>query len=249
MKANILNNYINSLHFPFYSTIVIGSILLGVILACIIMYREGLKRTSIIYTAFLTFVCIMVCGLSLQIWLTGDPKRLAFTGAGGALGLLIGAFSSIFIHRDHEKEMMASWVVTAPLMYGLAKTACHISGCCVGIPYHGKWAVVYESDHISRFPVQLSESLLFTLIFLIGLFMLLISGKPLLTSRVVIVISVIAKFSMDYLREGHYITKSPLSQNQILALICGVIALGLVEIMNNILGKKQVKGESKIYHE
>ncbi|MBR6909585.1 MAG: hypothetical protein IKN35_04795, partial [Lachnospiraceae bacterium] len=84
MKATILDNYIKSLHFPFYSTIVIGSILIGVILACIIMYREGLKRTSIIYTAFLTFVCIMVCGLSLQIWLTGDPRRLAFTGAGGA---------------------------------------------------------------------------------------------------------------------------------------------------------------------
>ena len=64
----------------------------------------------------------------------------------------------------------------------------------------------------------------------------------------VIVISVIAKFSMDYLRDGHYLAKSPLSQNQILALICGVIALGLVEIVNNILGKKQVKGESKIYH-
>ncbi|MCR4618450.1 MAG: prolipoprotein diacylglyceryl transferase [Lachnospiraceae bacterium] len=237
--TNMFNVSIANMRFPIYSTIVIGSIILGIVMACIIMYREGLKRSTIIYTCLLTFVCILVFGLGLNVTLTGNLRSIGFTGAGGALGLLIGACASIFIHRDHEEEMLASWVVSAPLMYGLAKTACHVAGCCYGIPYHGRVEIIYESDHISRFPVQLTESAVFTLIFLIGLILLLATSKPILTSKIVIAMSVIGKFSLDYLRASHYESETALSENQILALCMGILALVLINTLDRIFLKKK----------
>jgi hypothetical protein len=205
------------------------------------MYRLDLRRKTIIYTALLTFVCIMVFGLSMGITVSGDIRSIGFTGAGGGIGVLVGATASLFIHRDHEAEMFASWIITAPLMYGISKTACHVSGCCVGIKYDGFGAISYEGENFSRFPVQATEAALFTLIFLIGLAIMLFSNKPLMTSTITLILSIAAKFSMDYLRASHYESKYALSENQILALVCGFIGIGIIILIDRFLKKQRGK--------
>ncbi|MBR1860537.1 MAG: prolipoprotein diacylglyceryl transferase [Lachnospiraceae bacterium] len=236
MNTNIFQITIPELRFPLYSVIVMGGILAGVIMACLIMYRSGLNRNTIIYTALLCFVCITTFGLFLPT----DPfvynKSLGFTGAGGALGLLIGAFISLFIHRDHEKEMFAAWVICAPLMYGLSKIACHVTGCCSGIEYRGFANISYHGED-GRFPVQLSESVIFVIIFIVGLIYFIKTGKSLVTSRIVVALSVVAKFGMDYLRESHYTSSGFISNNQVLAIVCGIFAITLTELTDRVLFK------------
>ncbi len=227
--------------FPLYSPIVILSIITGVIISCMIMYRAGLKRSTIIYTALLTFVCILVCGLTFSITLSGGKRSLGFTAAGGAIGLLIGAFASLFIHRDHEKEMLTSWTVSAPLMYGLSKTACHVTGCCSGIEYNGPFYTRYSGENINRFPVQITETICFIIIFLVGLFLFLYSKNSILTTRTVVILCIIGKVSLDFLRYSHYVSKIPVSENQISACVCGIIALVLTELTDKVFFKDTVK--------
>ncbi len=227
--------------FPLYSLIVILSIITGVIISCMIMYRAGLKRSTIIYTALLTFVCILVCGLTFSITLSGGKRSLGFTAAGGAIGLLIGAFASLFIHRDHEKEMLTSWTVSAPLMYGLSKTACHVTGCCSGIEYNGPFYIRYSGESINRFPVQITETICFIIIFLVGLFLFFASKNSILTTRTVVILCIIGKVSLDFLRYSHYVSKIPVSENQISACVCGIIALVLTELTDKVFFKDTVK--------
>ncbi len=225
--------------FPVYSIIVIASILTGVILASIIMYRAGLKRTTIIYTALLTFVCILICGLSFSMITSGGRSSIGFTGAGGAIGLLVGSFASLMIHRDHEIETICSWIVTAPLMYGLSKTACHVVGCCHGIRYSHVGYIVYTKEGIPRFPVQITETAVFILIFIIGIVLLFNLKKIIFSAIVVEILCIIAKFGADYLRESHYESAHLFSQNQIAALICGAMAISITIVSDKVILKKK----------
>lgn len=231
--------------FPAYSIIVIASILTGVIFASLIMYRAGVRRNTIIYTALLTFVCIMVCGLSFSIITSAGHKTIGFTGAGGAIGLLTGSFISLLIHCDHETETICSWIITAPLMYGLSKTACHVVGCCHGICYSHTGYIIYTTEGIPRFPVQLTETVIFLLIFMVGLVLFIGVKKPFVAAIVVEILCIIAKFGTDYLRESHYESGHILSSNQISAIVCGVMAVTLTLISNRLIKKKKLVSDHK----
>ena len=224
--------------FPVYSLIVIASIIIGVIIACMIMFKAGLKRGTIIYTALLTFVCILVCGLFFSAIISGGKASWGFTGAGGVIGLLIGSFISLLIHRDHESETLISWIISAPLMYGLSKSACHIVGCCHGIRYSNIGYVIYPSEGIPRFPVQLSETVIFLLIFGIGIILFFHVRRKIISAFIVETLCIIAKFSTDFLRQSHYESKNLLSTNQITAIVCGAAAIIITIISDRLLNRK-----------
>ncbi len=229
----ILHNDLN-----LYAPIVILSIMIGIAAACALMRHFGIRKQTVIYTALLVFVSIPVVSLSLSFSLSGDIRQIGFNGAGGAIGLMAGAFSSIFIHRDHPGENFAIWVIVTPLMYGLSKTACLITGCCNGIEFRNRFAVIYN-DQIPRFPVQLLETLVFIAVSAIGFTVFLKTKKWFGISLLVVILSVSAKFGLDYLRSAHY-SGQILSSNQILALICGIIAVTLTFIIRKIWDKTRV---------
>ena len=239
--------YIPELAHNYYGPIVIISIFIGMITACLLMKKAGVKFQTIIYTAVLTFVSILVCSAVISVSLSGDIRKVGFAGAGGALGLLVGAITSACIHRDHIMESMTAWVISAPLMYGLSKIACHIAGCCNGIPYDGFINVTYASKgDSSYFPVQLTETVTFVVIFFIGLFLFLktlisnkkesvnntdssVSKKLSLISSFILLLSALAKITLEFLRESH--TGTIISGYQILVLmiaISGIIGIRYV---------------------
>ena len=213
--------YVPVIDLPLYGIIVLTSILIGIVVAAVMMIRSGAKKETVLYTSMLAFVSIIICSFGLSTILYQDIRKVGFVAAGGAVGLLIGVLISVLINHDHEKDTIVAWILVAPLMYGLSKIACHFAGCCYGIPYNGIFSVTYETkEHISYFPVQLSETVIFLLIFFIGLIMYRKVSKKMEAARVVLILSAIAKIGMDFLRDAH--VGEVISANQIMiAIIAG----------------------------
>ena len=210
----------------------ISSIIIGLIVASILCRRAGASKQTVLYTALLTFVMIIVVSFMMSLILSGSILKVGFVGAGGALGLVLGVVISGFIHNDHVKETIAAWVVVSPLMYGLSKIACHIAGCCNGIPYHGLCSVTYEShDGASYFPVQLLETVVFLVIFAVGLVMFLKARDEAYynVASIVLLLSGVAKDAIEFLRESH--TGQTISSYQILVLSIAVIFVVVFQVM------------------
>lgn len=214
--------YIPQLEYTFYGPIVFASILIGMVAACFLMHKAGAKKQTIIYTALLTLVMIIIVSFMMSIALTDDIRNIGFVGAGGALGLILGAVTSALIHRDHALESISAWVIASPLMYGLSKTACHIAGCCNGIPYSGPLHVVYESkNEASYFPVQLLETVVFVLIFIAGLILYLKMKNKMRVAAIICFTSALVKDLIEFLRESHI--GQTISSYQIIVLAIAIL--------------------------
>ena len=196
--------YIPELAYSPYALIVMLSIILGIVVACILMRRAGASRQTVFYTALLTFVMIIAVSFLVSFYITHDIRRVGFVGAGGALGLVLGVLISAFIHNDHPGASVSAWVVSAPLMYGLSKIGCHIAGCCHGIPYTGPLAVTYACHgDASCFPVQLLETVVFLVIFAVGLALYLHLREKLPAALITVAVSCAAKVLLEFLHESH----------------------------------------------
>ena len=228
--------YIPALKYTFYGPIVFTSIIIGIVAACLLMKRAGAKKETVFYTAVFTCVTIIAVSFMMSIVLAGNIRAISFVGAGGALGLMIGAVVSALIHRDHVPESIAAWIVAAPLMYGLSKISCHIAGCCNGIPYDGVLCVTYASKHgASYFPVQLLETVVFLIIFAAGLALYLKSKDKMKAAVIVITISCVAKVGLEFLRESHM--GKIITGYQILVICITAVFIAVAVPISNILNK------------
>ena len=216
--------FIPEMKYSFYSPIVLLSIGIGMLAACVLMRKSGVSKNAVIYTMLLTFVFILTVSFMVSIILTGDIRRVGFVGAGGALGLIVGAVISAFIMGEDKINSLVPWVLAAPLMYGLSKIACHISGCCYGIPYEGPGRVIYASKGMEGyFPIQLLEVITFVVIFVIGLVIYLKNeNNRILSARIVIIMSAVFKIGLEYLRFSHI--GKMVTGYQILILAIAVVA-------------------------
>ena len=115
-----------------------------------------------------------------------------FSSIGGVLGLFLSIW---FMDRLTNKEhiYLKENVKIIPLMYSISKLGCFFSGCCHGFVYDGFMHVEYM--HGSYFPIQLFESIVFFVLFL-----LLLKSY---NSYISIMICAISKFFLDFLRYGH----------------------------------------------
>ncbi len=220
--------------FPLYSVIVVSSVVIGVFTAIFLMKRAGAGKQTLRLTAIFTFMMIFMCSFMLSYIVLG---RVGFMGAGGALGLVAGALISVLIHRDHVKESFAAWVIAAPLMYGLAKIACHIAGCCHGMEYKGPLYIIYpDKENVPYFPVQLAEVVLFLLIFTVGI--VILKKKSYLTAAgVVLGMSAAAKIGLDFLRFSH--VGKIVTKNQIMVAIITAASYIMIAIISNMKEKEE----------
>lgn len=230
-------NLLISEHVPYlYGIIIFSSIFIGCIVAGFLMKKSGIKRETIIYTTMINVVSIVVFSLCLSFFITADFRRIGFVAIGGVAGLIFGVTFSALLHKDHPKELCSSWVVAAPLMYGLSKIACHITGCCKGIPYDGSFTVCYSKfGNETYFPIQLTEVIVFLIIFLIGLILFIKIDNKLISAVVTMILSFTAKESLDFLRESH--SGKVITDNQIFFVICAIITLIIVQFLNRIFNR------------
>ncbi|MBO4510103.1 MAG: prolipoprotein diacylglyceryl transferase [Lachnospiraceae bacterium] len=214
-----------------YGIIIVSSILIGCFAAACLMKYSGARKETIFYTVVINIVMILAFSLMLSVLLTGSILKMGFVAVGGAAGLLFGITFSAILHKDHSRECFSAWIISAPLMYGLSKIACHLTGCCKGIEYKGLINVRYKKlTGGPFFPAQITETVVFILIFLIGLILYLRMKDKLKAAVVVMVISAAAKFGLDYLRYTH--VGVIISDNQIMIICLSVITIIVVHFLN-----------------
>ena len=170
----------------------------------------------------------------LAFKITSEGIGIGFSGLGAAVGMVTGVMISGLIIRDKPDIVMTSFVVSAPLMYGLAQIGCFLAGCCHGKEYYGPFAVVYSNEHAgSYFPIQLVDMVIFILL---HVFALLITNKMKNKVRAIYIIlgvMIPIRFALEYTR--YYHDESLVASGQVTILIAGTLGILMIFIWKKIL--------------
>ena len=217
-----------------YALIVMLSVAVGYAVAVFRMRKSGVNKQTILYTSLLAFVCTMAGSFMLAFKVTSEGIGIGFSGLEAAVGMITGVFISELIIRDKPDLVMTSFVVSAPLMYGLAKMGCFLAGCCHGKEYYGPFAVVYSNEHAgSYFPIQLVDMVIFILL---HVFALLITNKMKNKVRalyIILGVMIPIRFALEYTR--YYHDGSLVAPGQVTILIAGTLGILMIFIWKKIL--------------
>ena len=214
---------IPKLQFNYYGTLLIVSILIGVLYIFVSMLKDKYVNKRILGIYFILLIpSILFFGKLYTVVTSGFKENFITTGFssyGAAIGVLLSAIIFELIIPTKKKLLKYS-IIALPLIYGIAKIGCFMAGCCYGIPYNGPLSVTYsEGLNIPLFPIQICETILFIIIFLI-------CNKYKNNKNIIyitIILSAIGKFSLDFLRYEHI--GEILSVNQIFSIILVLITI------------------------
>lgn len=232
-----MNIYIPEFKHSPYSIIVLLSVIAGLFSAILLQRKSGIKKQTIVYTAFLVFFSILIVAFSFGSVVQFDSYALGFSGIGGAFGLIIAVVASTFIFRDKPDCLCASFVISAPLMYSLSKLGCLLVGCCHGFEYHGPFALTYAvHSNKSYFPVQAFDIISFLLIYILLLFLFFKVGNKFKLIYTALCIMIPIRFAEDFMRESH--GERIISNSQIEVLFVSIFSLVLVFVWQKLLQKR-----------
>ena len=220
---------IGSIDFPIYGLIVLLSTFIGMLYVFIHLKKE--KKSSLLLYICLYFIFSFFCGKIFTEVSSGFKYTMInapLSSYGGFVGVILASF--IFQKIEYSnKDLIKYSIISLPLVYGLSKIACFISGCCYGIPFNSFFSVTYTSGlNIKLFPIQIVETIVFLIIFLICNKY----KKYKYISYITIIISALAKLLLDFLRYEH-LTK--------IITINQYFSLGLIIVVTIILSIKYYK--------
>lgn len=185
----------------------------------------------IILNAFLSLF-----GGKVMAYVTSDIEGQTFFQAGlSSYGGLIGGIVSggIMWIITKRRAFMDISVLSLPLMYAVGKLGCNSAGCCYGIPFeHGIYNAAAGQN---VFPVQMTETIVFVIIFGIAFWMYISEKRNWL--QVTIIASALAKAGLDYLRDSHI--DQVLSVNQIMSIIVCVVVVIITIIWRRLHGRAE----------
>ncbi len=195
-------------HISPYPFTFIASFICSFFIVFVLLRKKGIPGNYVGYSIFLNLLLILGGAKIYTVITSGFQQNLLNSGIsslGGVIGLFAGTIIFGFIYREGRTLFLQTYSLVIPLMYGIAKTGCYLMGCCHGIPYEGPLAVSYDNQVVQGgpyFPVQLAETVTFTLIFLVCLGIYFSRYSCHVVSAVMILCA-IGKFSLEYLREEH----------------------------------------------
>ena len=155
-----------------------------------------------------------------------------FVFYGGILGGILGMFLGAKIAKIRVFEFINIFAVITPFVHSFGRLGCFCAGCCYGIPYDGFCAIKYSNPlssapiNVPLFPVQLLESLLLFILFVILLTLFLKNVKSLWA--IYLCSYFVLRFFLEFLRfdyERGFLFS--LSTSQIIS-ICGVIFIPIL---------------------
>ncbi|MEE3343390.1 MAG: prolipoprotein diacylglyceryl transferase family protein [Bacilli bacterium] len=218
---------------PLYGIIIVLSIFIGMLYIYLALKKNKNNKKEICYYYMIYIVFAIICGKMYTLLIYGLEESIWEVGLsayGGLIGVVIG--SIIFEKIVYcKKEIIKYTILSLPLVYGLTKIACFISGCCTGIPYNGPFKVIYRNGlNIGQFPIQIVETIVSLLLFYICHKN---RNKKNITYITLILVSII-KFLLDFLRYEHI--KIFLSRNQIFSifLIITIIIIRKYRLIDKI---------------
>jgi prolipoprotein diacylglyceryltransferase len=213
--------------FPFYGIIILISLTIGLFYIFRMLKKEGIKDKNI-YLYILLYGSFAFIFGKLYTMVSSNEYNLLKAGLssyGGLIGVILATIIFELILPTNKKLIKYS-IISLPLTYGIAKIGCFIAGCCYGIPYNGLFNVVYKDGlNIPLFPIQITETIVFIIIFII-------CNKLRNNKNIIYItscISIIAKFLLDFLRYEHI--NKIISSNQIFSIII-LLVLIIIFIIN-----------------
>lgn len=209
-----------------YGLMIITSIIIGFTFIYVNLRINKIPRNIVGYMLLLSIFCIIYFAKLLTVITSYDSSVNILTAGlsslGGALGLIISVLIFTKIYKEKTEVIQETYAISLPIMYGISKLGCHFAGCCYGIPYDGILYTTskFEKTHANLFPVQLTESIIFILIFIVSIIIYYNKIKINYLAMEMIVCAV-AKFMLDYLRYSN--VDKLITINQVICFIFFVI--------------------------
>lgn len=212
---------------PFYGIIIVISIVIGMLYIYYNLKKEGYKNKEILLY-FIMYVAFAFIGGKIYTVLAYGESNILTAGLsayGGLIGVVIASIIFEKILTTSGKTTKYT-ILSLPLVYGLTKLGCSISGCCGGIPYEGIFKVKYLGAlNIWQFPIQVTETMVFLIIFLICQK----KNKNKNINYIVLTLVSVFKFLLDFLRYDHIDTI--ITRNQIFSIIL-LLIIAVTYIIN-----------------
>lgn len=225
-------------------------VLLGLVVCNIIAIIISKKKRILISDFFLFEVASGIVGVFFAkvFSLTMDLKegitlplsfetldKGGFSYYGGLFGFFITFYLLSRIIKINVGEYERNYVFLIPLLHMFWKTGCFLGGCCFGIPYTGKCAVVFPPDvnvlsGTSVFPIQIVEALGALVITLV---LLLFPFAHVSRTGFFFFSYGLERFAFEFFR--YHKDGSLISETHILSLLCifvGIIIIKQRDIQN-----------------
>lgn len=222
---------------PPYGIMIVLSFIAGAAGMYLLNKSRGIRKNIAGYLCLLTPLMGVFCGIGLTL-ITSGGESMGLSSLGGLAGVYAAVLTMGLIspHKGDLHIMTETATVVLPLMYSVSKVGCFLAGCCHGIPYDGIFSVEYTGFNASEgalFPVQLTETAVFLVIFVIGA--LLYRKGERLAVPVIFLVSAAAKCALDFVRASHI--GIVLSTTQILCLV--MVLIGIVWLCRSLMPAKQ----------
>jgi len=225
-------------HISPYAVMFLLSFLISFLIAVIMMIKKGVNKKIALFSAMFNFICSLYFAYLFSVLTSGDIikhlKTISFSSIGGLIGVAVGVIVLSFVYKEYRSSMIKAYALVIPLMYSISKTGCFLVGCCYGVKYDGPFSVTYSGrlahrSDVELFPVQLTETVVFFVIFIFGL-ILEYRIRSKYSVSFLVIICALAKGSLDFLRSSH--VDQIISVNQAACLIIIVLTV-IVQIYIN----------------
>lgn len=217
--------HLGSVQLPSYGTIIFIGLVIGVIIAMFTAKKYNIAKTDIALSTILASIG-MIIGAKLIYILTVIPEVISsfsyvkthipetlmymfggYVFYGGLIGAIFGYwFYCRYFQVDFPKVMnIISPII--PLVHSFGRIGCFLGGCCYGIEYHGKFAIYFpenefvtDLNNVPRFPVQLLESGINFVLFVVFMFYCRKPRKEGSILGIYFICYAIIRFSLEFLR-------------------------------------------------
>jgi len=218
---------------PLYGIIIVLSLLIGIIYILYNLNNEKIDNKNILLFFMMFLIFSFVFGKLFTVIVSNESLNFFKAGL-SSYGGLIGAIIASYIFErimPFDGKIIKYTTLSLPLIYGLTKIACFVTGCCYGIPYNYFGYVIYPKGlNIPLFPIQIVETFVFLIIFFIcNRFK---NNKNIIYITLILVSSM--KFLLDFLRYEHL--ETIISPNQIFSIFLFLITI-IIYIVNKKVNK------------
>lgn len=217
--------HLGPLEIPSYGTVIFTGLVIGTLVAMFTSKKYNIAKLDVCLSTILAGIGLII-GAKLLYMITIIPEVItnysfvkthvfetliyAFSGYvfyGGLIGALLGYFIYCRWFKIDFRLLVNVISPVIPLVHAFGRIGCFLGGCCYGMEYHGRFAIhfpeneyVPELNDVPRFPVQLLESGINFLLFLI----LMVYGrkrrKPGIVLGIYLICYAIIRFVLEFFR-------------------------------------------------
>lgn len=176
-----------------------------------------------------------------------DLLKGGFVFYGGLIGGIVGLYIYVKQFKLQFKSLFLTLMPVVPLIHAFGRIGCFCAGCCYGCEYDGIGHIIFHNsevapNNIPLFPVQLVESGINIIIFII---LLLTYKKYIGTYKTVALYTTlygISRFSLEFFRgdyeRGIFFGISTSQWISIVIILIGIILFINKSILKNIRRRK-----------